>query len=227
MTATTALFIVLGAWIVIGIVAAIAMGRRGHSPFTWVVLGAVLGPLVVPVGLAAARDEQPRGRPSMSLRIPVPAAGEPLDVLIGVDGSKDALGAMRRGIELLGPRIGRCTIATVLDYDVGLSNVPTAEQERGRAVLAEAVAVATPVLGREPESELLVGRPADALCRHLRDGGYHLVVIAPRGHGLSEYVFGSVASRLARVGVPVAILPPEDGVQEKSAPDTGEGGPGA
>jgi len=226
MTATAALFIVLGVWIVIGIVAAVAMGRRGHAPFAWVVLGAVLGPLVVPVGLAAARDEQPRGRPSALPRIPVPAAGEPLDVLIGVDGSKDALGAMRRALDLFGPLVGRCTIATVLDYDAGLSNVPTAEQERGRTVLAEAVAAATPVLGREPESELLVGRPADALCRHLHDGGYHLLVVAPRGRGLSEYVFGSVASRLARVGVPVAILPPEH-VAEEGVPDTGEGGPGA
>lgn len=226
MTATTALFIVLGAWVLIGIVAAVAMGRRGHSPFAWVVLGAVLGPLVVPVGLAAALDEGPRGRTSASLRIPVPAAGEPLDVLIGVDGSKDALGAMRRGLELFGPRIGRCTIATVLDYDAGLSNVPTAEQERGRAVLAEAVAVATPLLGRAPESVLLVGRPADALCRHLRDGGYHLMVIAPRGRGFSEYVFGSVASRLARVGVPVAILPPEGDAPEPSGSDAGAGGTG-
>lgn len=210
MTATTALLIALVAWVVIGLAAAVALERPARPGPVALVLGAVLGPLVVPVRRAADRERH-RAPAAPPVRVPVPAAGAPLDVLIGVDGSPDALGALRRGIELLGPRIGRCAAATVLDYDGGLENVPEAEQARGRALLAEAVAAATPLLGREPEASLLVGRPADALCRHLRDGGYHLLVIAPRGHGLSKYVFGSVASHLARVGVPVAILPPADG----------------
>jgi hypothetical protein len=63
MSATTALAIVMVAWLAIGVVTGIAMGRRGHDGFTWLVLGATLGPLVVPLALSTHRRTGPSLRP--------------------------------------------------------------------------------------------------------------------------------------------------------------------
>lgn len=40
-------------WMGIGVVLAVVMGRRGHSSFGWLVLGAVLGPLAVVLAIDA------------------------------------------------------------------------------------------------------------------------------------------------------------------------------
>lgn len=63
MSATTALAIVMIGWLVIGVVTGLTMGRRGHEGFTWLVLGATLGPLVVPLALSTNRRTGPSRRP--------------------------------------------------------------------------------------------------------------------------------------------------------------------
>ncbi len=55
MSATRALALVMLAWLAIGVMTGIAMGRRGHDRFTWTVLGATLGPLAVPLALSTQR----------------------------------------------------------------------------------------------------------------------------------------------------------------------------
>ena len=65
MSGTAFLFGLLAVWIVFGVVSALVMGRRGHAPFNWLILGAVLGPLVIPVALSSMRDARrvrPRSR---------------------------------------------------------------------------------------------------------------------------------------------------------------------
>jgi hypothetical protein len=59
MSATTALALVMAAWVAIGVVTGRAMSRRGHDGFTWLVLGASLGPLVVPLALSTWRHTGP------------------------------------------------------------------------------------------------------------------------------------------------------------------------
>src|SRR6266508_3145829 len=54
MSATTALFVLAGAWVGAGLLVAFVMGRHGHDPFAWWLLGTVLGPLVV--ALATVTD---------------------------------------------------------------------------------------------------------------------------------------------------------------------------
>ncbi len=63
MSATTALAIVMVAWLAVGVVTGIAMGRRGHDAFTWLLLGATLGPLVVPLALSTHRRTGPTPHP--------------------------------------------------------------------------------------------------------------------------------------------------------------------
>ncbi len=62
MSATAALAVVMAAWLAIGVVSGISMGRRGHDAFTWMLLGATLGPLVVPLALSTHRRTGPRMR---------------------------------------------------------------------------------------------------------------------------------------------------------------------
>jgi hypothetical protein len=64
MTATTALALVMAAWLAIGVVSGITMGRRGHDGFTWMLLGATLGPLVVPLALSTQRRTGPSKHPA-------------------------------------------------------------------------------------------------------------------------------------------------------------------
>jgi nucleotide-binding universal stress UspA family protein len=216
MSATGALTVLILSWVVIGVAAAIVMGRRGHAPYSWALMGAVLGPLVVPLMISATRRE--RTSPTAASRHPDVARTDPardgLDLLVGIDGSDQSMGALRRAIELFGPFATRVTIATVLDYDAGLANAPRGEQERAREILASAARLAAGLLGREPDTVVLTGRPDEALVRHAQEGDA-LLVVAPRGKGASRVLFGSVASRLARgVDVPIAILPPAACVED-------------
>ena len=62
MTATTFLFVVMLCWLTIGVITAFVMARRGHDPWPWGVLGATLGPIVVPVAVAATRRTRSGGK---------------------------------------------------------------------------------------------------------------------------------------------------------------------
>lgn len=47
MSPTVLLLILFMSFATIGVAASIFMGRRGHNPFAWLLLGAILGPLVI------------------------------------------------------------------------------------------------------------------------------------------------------------------------------------
>jgi nucleotide-binding universal stress UspA family protein len=192
------------------------MGRRGHGRYQWFVFGAVLGPLVVPLALAGARQER---RP-----IPAPASptvsGDRIDVLVGLDGSEDATGALMTAIALFGRMIGRLTVAVVVDEYPASANAPRGARHAAQSILEENAQRAAGVLHREPNAVVLRGRPADALAEYARERKYDVIVVAPRGRGISRLLFGSVATALARgVGVPVAILPPAQLRGDRDASD--------
>ena len=57
---SNALFAVMAAWLAIGLVLALVLGRRGHDPFSWFVLGTLLGPLAIAFAFYAWRHEELR-----------------------------------------------------------------------------------------------------------------------------------------------------------------------
>jgi nucleotide-binding universal stress UspA family protein len=207
MSATGALVILFVFWALIGVVAAAVMSRRGHALYPWMFIGIVLGPLVIPVIVTTMRAEQTAPAPPVDRSAP---RGQQLAVLVGVDGSEDAKGALVTAIALLGTRIGRLTIATVLDYDLERTLAGREEQENAREMLTAHARLAADRLGRDVETALLSGRPADALVQHARAAHDDVIIVSPRGKGAAaRMMFGSVASQLARgVGLPVIILPP-------------------
>jgi hypothetical protein len=95
-TETEVLFIGLAVWLTIGITLAVLMGRRGHSPFEWFLIGAVLGPIALP--LAWGRISSEPAAPNREIVDAVPGFGTgPVDVLVGIEGPQDRRQRSGRG----------------------------------------------------------------------------------------------------------------------------------
>jgi nucleotide-binding universal stress UspA family protein len=105
-------------------------------------------------------------------------------------------------LDLLGSRVGRLTLATVVPYDGGV------EHERmARAALEDEAKS----MGRMPRLEILHGRPSDALLERAAEDGYDLLVIGTRGAGMSRALLGSAAADIARAGkIPVLLAGTDD-----------------
>jgi nucleotide-binding universal stress UspA family protein len=203
MSATGALLTIVVAWIAIGVAASLWMGRRGHEPFGWAVLGAVLGPFVLIVATETRRQA------AAAPRVVESATGEPgpgpVDVLVATDGSEGSRRAGEVVLGLLGPQVGRLTLATVVDLDRALPSTIEPDRRDAEALLTTASRALEAACGRRPETVMLAGKPVDALRAHALEQGYDLLVVGARGHGLSKTLMGSVASTIAR-GSPVPVL---------------------
>jgi nucleotide-binding universal stress UspA family protein len=210
MSATTALLTLAAIWVGVGLLLALVMGRHGHDPFAWWLLGTLLGPLALPLAVSA---EHRREKWAWLVRAGRPGHG-PVDVLVGLDGSAEATAALAAALELLGPRLGRLTLVTVLELDASVEHDRAqararAELERqGRLVqLRLSTGQHGPDDGRRvPRLVLLTGHPAEALSRLAAEGGYDLLVVGSRGAGLSRVLLGSTATTLAaQAKVPVLV----------------------
>jgi nucleotide-binding universal stress UspA family protein len=182
------------AWIVIGLVLAVFMGRRGHEGCSWFVIGAVLGPLAIAPAISALRHRTGGG--SRLLHRGTPGSGR-TDVVVGVDGSAEARAAVRGVIELFGAALGRLTVVTVVPFDATHTTQQGAEK-----ILVEAAKDAPEC---EVETTLLTGQPASELRRFATSGTYDVLALGTRGAGRARALLGSVASELAR-GSTVPVL---------------------
>lgn len=211
MSFTTFLLALACLWLFAGLGAGLVLGRRGHAPFTWVLLGAVLGPLVVPLAVVAIRDERKAGgarAPSRSKASTDRPPSDAVDVLVGIDGSPQADAAFESVLRLLAGSLGRFAIATATPF--GADSTATGRQAEAQdLVLLESYGDrAERALGRAAETVLLRGKAADALQRYCQDQQFDLLVVGSRGAGLAATLLGSVTSRLASHShVPVLIVP--------------------
>lgn len=149
---TSQIFVVVVlAWALFGVSTALLMGRRGHQPFMWLVLAIVFGPLVVPLAASALRHH----RQGLVQRLSFGHAGTgTVDVLGGIDGSSEAEQAIVSAIHMLGSRLGRVTLAAVVDYDIAADSGMAEEKDRARTAIARAAGAT----GVQPETILLSGR---------------------------------------------------------------------
>jgi nucleotide-binding universal stress UspA family protein len=196
MSSGTLIFVVAVSWLSVGLTLSLFMGRRGHDPFSWLVLGTLFGPLGA---IFAAEARAQEGAREVEIVTPGERGGPgPVDVLVGMDGSPESRAALAAATELLGPRLGRLTLATAIPYDAGVERYRTA-----RAAL-EDQGVTVP---GGPQLELLHGRAADALLERAVEGGYDLLVIGTRGSGASNAILGSTAADVAQSSkVPVLLM---------------------
>jgi nucleotide-binding universal stress UspA family protein len=217
---TVFLLLLMVTFLCIGFVLAIVMGRLGHSAFAWGLLGLVLGPIALVVALLTVRN----GHPSWSRLVAGGSPGSgPVDVLIGIDGSRDSAAAATAALDLLGDRVGRLALVAVTAIDnsaagreeqarlqAELERQAQALQsaQRGRAQSGRAEQTVTPAL------VMRSGQPAAVLDQMAVEDGYGLVVVGARGAGLTTVLLGSVATRLAaRASVPVLVVGDRAGQQ--------------
>jgi nucleotide-binding universal stress UspA family protein len=127
-------------------------------------------------------------------------------VLVGVDGSEDALRAVRFAAELALPHGAELTLACVVTptpypaelYGVGALDLQQAEQS-GRELLRSAEELARTV-GVRTRTEVLYGSPAETLADRAEKGGFELVVVGSRGRGtVARLLVGSVSDRLVHI----------------------------
>ena len=210
---TVFLLLLMVTFLCIGFVLAVVMGRLGHSAFAWGLLGLVLGPIALLLALLSVRS----GRPSWSrlLASGYPGSG-PVDVLIGIDGSRASAAAATAALDLLGDRMGRLALVAVTAIDDSVAG--REEQVRLQAELerqAQALQIAQRGRAQSGRAEQTVmpalvmrsGQPAAVLDQMAVEDGYGLVVVGARGAGLTTVLLGSVATRLAaRASVPVLVV---------------------
>jgi nucleotide-binding universal stress UspA family protein len=198
VTDQSAFLIVLAVWLATGLGTAVLMRARGHALFGWTLIGALFGPLVIGMAYQAARlerDAQPR------VISPGTAGPGTVDVLVGIDGSPEATAALATVVALLDSRIRRLTIATVIDYDMADSGLPSEELALARRALVDATIQVAPL---EAETVVLPGQPAEALNAYALEHSYDLIAVGRRGAGRSTRLLGSVATKMAHEGaVPV------------------------
>ncbi|HWD46887.1 MAG TPA: universal stress protein [Actinomycetota bacterium] len=213
MSYTVFLSLLMVTFACIGFVLAIVMGRLGHSPFAWGLLGLLLGPIALLLALVEVRSERPWWTRLVASGDP---GSGPVDVLVGIDGSPESAAATTAALELLGDRVGRLTLVAVTEVDDSVAG--REERDRLREELerqAEAVRAwqreqrrtvkaVRPVI---PELQLMSGPPARTLDTIAAEDGYGLLVVGARGAGMSSVLLGSVATRLAaRASVPVLVI---------------------
>jgi nucleotide-binding universal stress UspA family protein len=188
------------AWLGTGALVAIAMVRRGHAALSWTFVGLLLGPLAVPLALDARA--QRRSRVAVTSWPGARGVG-PVSLIAGIDGSPEAIAAVQEAVALLGDRLGRVRLVAVIHQDAA-DNRLMFDEERDVASrwLAEASEAA---VGCDAEQLVVAGDPVEVLSGDLA-ADFDLVVIGPRGRGLTKRIRGSVATQLpGRARVPVLV----------------------
>ncbi len=195
MSLPALMLLVVIAWLLTGITLALVLGRRGHDRFNWLVLGTVLGPLAVALAVDSWWWREERRAEVLAPTGPAHTWND-VDVLVGFDGSPESRAALRQAIELLGPRLGRLTLAAVVPYECGREVEAAARQ----TLELEHRSLEVDGLG----AELHRGPTARVLADQATAGRYDVLAIGARGRGRA-HMFGSVAAELSRTS-PVPLL---------------------
>jgi nucleotide-binding universal stress UspA family protein len=196
MTPTSWLLLAMIGWFGIGVVLAAALGRRGFDGFSWFLIGMVLGPMAIPVAWNCIRRDESLGTQVLAGPTRAKRKGG-VDVLVGFDGSPESQAALATATGLLGDRLGRFALATVVPFD----EAPDVEAAAAAALEAEAAELAE----LAPTLEIVRGHPATALAAAALEGDFDLLVIGATGAGRA-HLFGSAAKELAHHStVPVLL----------------------
>jgi nucleotide-binding universal stress UspA family protein len=203
----TVLFVILVVliWVMLGLGAALLfLGRHGYRGGTWYFLGAVLGPLFVPIAIE-------RGRRSSRVLERTSAEGAvsagQVVVLVGVDGSAESDRAVRDAAALFQPAHARIVLVAVADPGIGEFD-DDAGQQKWHDLLAERARWLRPD-GPAPVLEVLCGQPDLVLLEAVEAEKADALVIGRRGRGLSHRLLGSVAESLTRrATIPVLLAGP-------------------
>lgn len=197
--------VVAALWVITGVTAAVTLlGRKGYRDWTWYLVGALLGPVFVPVAAERARDDtRTLERTTVSERGRESTNG--VTVLVAADGSAESDQAIRDAATLIAGTADRVVLATVVDSEAHLAQ----EQTAAARELLTARTAWLPADGPEAVVEIGSGRPATVLLDLAKAEGADLIIMGRRGRGLSRRLLGSVANDLVKhAPVPVLLAAP-------------------
>jgi nucleotide-binding universal stress UspA family protein len=139
-------------------------------------------------------------------------------ILLAVDGSKAALGAVKRVIDHVGefrdaPTIDLVTVhrpipkVRGMGAGVGKSQVERYYQDEGEKALAEAKKLLDKA-GIPYHAQVLVGDPAEAIMQQCRKARCNLVALGAKGRSaFGDMLLGSTASKVIQISeVPVLLV---------------------
>lgn len=130
-------------------------------------------------------------------------------ILIPVDGSDKSILAARHGADLasrVGAKVTLVHVIPTLPVDVRslVLDKISAQGEEILKISAQEISEFNVGTG----TEIIIGHPADAICRKARSGKYSIIVMGSRGlSGVKGYLLGSVSSAVvSHAQCPVLIV---------------------
>jgi nucleotide-binding universal stress UspA family protein len=189
-------------WLTVGLgTAAVFVTRGGHRSPLWYLVGALLGPLFVPIAI-----ERGRARPQLVdvRHRPAEPVGTGLRVLVGVDGSAHSDRALRAIGHSLTGSTSELVLVTVTSPDLTDAE-SRREHEQARRMIDERAAGLPDGLPR-PTTVVVTGHPVDALLTVADDRDVDLLVVGRHGHGIGDRLLGSVAEGLAHRSTRAVLL---------------------
>ena len=194
----------LAVWGLSGLIVAALLARHGHNFWLYAILGLGYGPFLVAIWVSATR-ERPAKATIVASGGPAHEAGW-IDVLVGLDGTEEAVQSTAQVLVTLGPAIRTVRFASALDHEViDAMNKFDLDDHRRDHLRQAAVELGFP----DAELALISGQADKALVAHALDNDVNLLVVAHRRHPNIGAMRGSTVARLARnAEVPVLIGPP-------------------
>ncbi len=130
-------------------------------------------------------------------------------ILIPIDGSEKALQAARHGANLaskIGARVTLFNVIPVMPVDVR-SMVLNKINAQGRETL-ERVASELTSYSVQLKTDMVMGHPAEAICKKAKTERYDLIIMGSRGlSGVKGYLMGSVSIAVTtHASCPVLIV---------------------
>lgn len=184
--------LVLVTWVAVGMAAVVFLERHGRRSPVWFAIGAVLGPILLPIALELAERQG-------VLLARTRAGGDRqtacLTVLAAVDGSQESDDALADAARVLAPKGAQFVLLTVVNPDLG-ENDPDAARTAEELLTSRATRLPEGCL--PPVYEVVSGDPAEVILDRAVVDAADLVVLGRRGRGLSEMLLGSVADEVVR-----------------------------
>ena len=179
MTTLVYATVVVILWVLAGLAAVVVLlARQGYRDRLWYLLGAVLGPLFIPIAAERARRDvvvlERTGRRAADARPPG------ITAVVGVDGSAESRQAVRDAGRLFGGNDTRVVLLTVVDPDVGESGDPRWQAADDLLIDCQDLLPDS----SQPVLHIGRGQPARVLLDVARTEGADVLVLGRRGKGL-------------------------------------------
>lgn len=196
--------VAIGAWCLAGLLSGVWMARRGYDPL-WILIALPLGLLFVPIAIERVRRPN-EFQPARASSLPARGTRDGrLRVLVGLDGSAESRQALATVARLFGPVCDALVLAEVVHQE--------ATEDETQAEIAAAAgrlgaAAADVDVAGAVHTEVLAGAAGPALRRYASEHDIDVLVVGPRGRGLSRRVLGSVSAELVEHStIPVLVAP--------------------